>query len=135
MKPATAGLSPEETEARMLERFEEGAKICRRIEEQLRSRPVPEMESVIRLHRVLVLKLSVEAEGAPELFQLVNTLMQPLLSWERLAETRKTRELAEQKYQDHRAEEKAEEEKANRGPNQGLSPETLETIERELNLF
>ena len=85
--------------------------------------------------RVLALKLSAEAQAAPELLGLVNTLMKPLIDWARLEETRKYRELAEQKYRDAVASQHAAKAKEERGPDQALRPETLERIERELKLF
>ena len=128
-------LSPEEVQSRLLDRMAQGAKLCRQVEALLRREPGPELETILALHRVLVLKLSAESQGAPELLALANTLMKPLMDWARLEESRKERELAEQKHRDQMAAQKAEKEKEQPGPCQALRPETLEKIERELRLL
>jgi hypothetical protein len=123
---------PEELQERLLEQIAEGGKLCQEIESQLRQHPSPELETIIKLHRVLVLSLSAEAQAMPERFHLVSALMRPVMEWARLEEKRKVRELAEQKYRDEAAAQKAKEDS---GPGSSLTPETLEKIERELNLF
>ena len=66
-----------------------------------------ELETLIKLHRVLVLKLSLEADGAPELLKLAKDLMKPVMDWARLQEKRKDRALAEQKHRDQLEAQKA----------------------------
>lgn len=85
-----------------------------------------QLETLIKLHRVLVLKLSLEADARPELLKLAKDLMKPVLDWARLHEKRQDRALAEQERRDQ-----AQRETEDRG----LRPETLAKIERELNLF
>lgn len=131
-QPLVEDLSPEEAQARLLDRMTHAAKLCHEVEALLRKEPGPELETIIQLHRVLVLKLSAEAQGAPELLKLVNILMKPLMDWARLEESRKERELAEKKYADELETQKTAEE---RGPGQALRPVTLEKIEHELHLF
>jgi hypothetical protein len=123
---------PEELQERLLEQIAEGGKLCQEIESRLRQHHSPELETIIKLHRVLVLSLSAEAQAMPERFHLVSSLMRPVMEWARLEEKRKVRELAEQKYRDEAAAQKAKEE---RGPGSSLTPETLEKIEHALNLF
>ena len=112
-----------------------GAELCDQVQTLLRNKPGPELETIIQLHRVLVLKLSAEAQGAPELLKLVNILMKPLLDWARLEESRKERELAEKKYRDQLEAQQAGKQEEQRDPDQPLRPATLEKIERELHLF
>ncbi len=119
----------------LLEQIAQGATVCREIESQLRKHSAPELETIIKLHRVLVLKLSAESRAAPELLHLVATLMKPVMDWARLEEKRKDRELAWQKYRDQLAAQQAAKAKENREPAGALRPETLEKIEHELNLF
>jgi DNA-binding Xre family transcriptional regulator len=126
---------PRETPEEMLERLAQAAKLCREIQAMLRKEPGPELETIIQLHRLLVLKISTEAQGSPELLRVANLLMKPLMDWARLEETRKVRELAEQKYRDQAALEQAALEKNKAGKDQALRPETLEKIEHELRLF
>ncbi len=128
-------LSPEEQQKRLLDRLAQGAALCKEVEASLKNEPSPEMETILRLHRILVLKLSAEAQGAPELLRLANVLMKPLLEWARLEESRKGRELAEQKYRDEKQARQAEKEKQQPVGERALKPDTLEKIERELRLF
>jgi hypothetical protein len=126
-QPEAEGL--EVSSARLLEQIAAGAKICAEVERQLAKHPAPGLETLIKLHRAKVLKLSLEAEAAPDLFKLVCALMRPVMEWARLEEKRKERELAEQKYRDQ----KAVLEKEQGGD--ALKPQTLARIERELKLM
>ena len=122
---------------KLLNQISRGAALCREIERSLAGNPAPELETLIKLFRVIILKLSIEANAAPDLLKLVNDLMKPVLDWARLEEKRKGREFAEHKYQEQSAAQQAAHEKAKNdasGEN-ALSPETLEKIERELKLF
>jgi hypothetical protein len=132
---ALEALSPQEARERLLEQLSQDSGLCQEIQSLLQKHPGPELEAIMQLHRVLVLKLSAEAQAAPELLGLVNTLMKPLIDWARLEETRKQRELAEKKYRDEQASQQAARAREQRGPEQALQPETLKKIERELNLF
>ena len=136
-RPESAGaheLSPAERHEQLLARMNQAARFCQTIREQLRQEPGPELETILQLHRLLVLKLSADAQAAPELLRLVQTLMRPLMDWARLEESRKLRALAEQKYRDSLAAQQAARDKDRQGA-QALRPETLEKIERELKLF
>jgi hypothetical protein len=135
LEELSRGEAHERQQERLLEQIAEGAKLCQEVELQIKNHPVPALDTLIRLHRVLVLKLSLEAQAAPELFQLVSRLMKPVIDWARLEEKQKDRELAEQKYKDQVAAQKAAKEKDPCGRGAALSPETLERIERELHLF
>jgi hypothetical protein len=119
----------------LLDQIAQGAELCRDIERKLAQHPAPELETLIRLHRMLILKLSVEAEGAPAMLKLASDLMKPLLDWARLEEKRREIALAEQKHRDQMEAQRAEREKASGDASKALSTETLEKIERELHLF
>jgi hypothetical protein len=106
----------------LLEQIALGAQQCREVERQLSSCPAPELETIIKLHRVLILKFSAEAKAAPEMLKLVKDLMKPVMDWARLEEKRKDRELARQQHREAPRD-------------NALSAETLEKIEREMNLL
>ena len=129
---ATSKGSPRKLQEQLLAQIAEGAGLCVEVERQLSRNPTPQLETLIKLYRVLVLKICVEAEGAPSLLKLANELMRPVLEWARLEEKRKERELGEQKYRDQV--EKAAREKCD-GAAGALTPETLAKIERELKLL
>jgi hypothetical protein len=124
-----------EAQERLLDQIARGAKTCREMVEALRKCPAPELETIIQLHRVLVLKLSAEAEVVPGALQLVSGLMKPVMDWARLEEKRKERELAEQKLREQAAARLAAKEKSQSGKNPALKPETIEKIEQELGLL
>jgi hypothetical protein len=128
--PVPAGPDAEQlADQRLLERIARGAAICAQVEQQLAQHPAPGLETLIKLYRVMILKLSAQKEVDSDLLKLANDLMKPVLDWARLEEKRKERELAERKYRDRkRAGEKR------KGGN-ALRPETLAKIERELKLM
>ena len=130
-------LSHHEIKQKLLNQINRGAALCAEVERRLAGNAAPELETLIKLFRVIILKLSVEANVAPDLLKLVNDLIKPVLDWARLEEKRKEREFSEQKYQEQAASQQAargKEQKAGNGEN-ALTPETLEKIERELKLF
>jgi hypothetical protein len=119
----------------LLNQIEAGAKLCRKVEAQLRAHPAPGLETIVQLYRVLVLKLSGDLQAQPETLALINALMKPVLDWERLEEKRKDRELEQQKYRDQQAAREAAQLKQQHGCDGALQDATLNKIERELNLF
>jgi hypothetical protein len=125
--------SSQELQERLLAQIAEGAVLCEEVEQAFGENRTPQLETLVKLYRVLVLKLCVEAQEAPTLLKLANELMRPVLEWARLEEKRKERELAEQKYRDQV--EQAAREKEGAGAAGALTTETLAKIERELNLF
>jgi hypothetical protein len=130
-------LSHREVQQRLLNQINRGAALCAEVERRLAGNPAPELEMLIKLFRVIILKLSVDANLAPDLLKLVNDLIKPVLDWARLEEKRKEREFSERKYHEQAAAQQADrvkEQKAANGEN-ALTPETLEKIERELKLF
>lgn len=126
----TAAL-PEEA---LLERLGRGADYCRKVEEHLAVCAGPELDAIMKLHRLIILKLSTQAEEKPALWEVLKDLMKPVMDWARLQEQRKERELAEKKYHDQAEAAKAEA-AAKDNPDATLKPETLERIELELKLL
>ncbi len=125
----------EHLEAQLLVQIAKAARECQAIEAEFGRNPAPPLETLIKLHRVLVLKLSSQANLAPDLLRLVAQLMKPVLEWARLQEKEKQRELAEQKYRDQVEAQKAARDKELSGEGNALTPGTVAKIERELHLF
>lgn len=121
--PAVA--APAATVASLLERLDRCAAECEQVERVLGGRGVPELETIIKLHRLLILRLSLEAEAAPELFKLIEALMKPVMDWARLEEKRQEREQAELQRRNEQAASGAD----------ALQPATLEKIQQELSLL
>jgi hypothetical protein len=115
----------------MLRQLEQGAKYCQAVERQLAKYTCPELDTIMKLHRVLILRLSTLAEANAPLWDVVKDLMKPVMDWAKIQEQQKEREFTEQKYRDQQA-------KDNTGGGErdsGLSPQTLEKIELELKLL
>jgi hypothetical protein len=119
----------------LLDQIVEAARLCREIEEQLRQCPAPELDTILRLYRMLLLTLSAQVQARPELLQLVNALLKPVMDWARIEEQRLDRELARQKHRDQMALRQENREKARPDSGKALSDSTREIIERELKLF
>jgi hypothetical protein len=71
-------------EDRLLGQIASGARQCREVEAQFAENPAPEFETLIRLHRVLILKLSTQGNAEPEMLELVNQMMKPVVQFARL---------------------------------------------------
>ena len=110
---------------RLLERIGESAALCRQLEARLRRDPAPELETIIKLYRVLVLTLSTELRAAPQLRHLVLALMRPVMEWARLEQKHKSCEAARRAAQPDEPGDRA----------RALRPATLEKIEHDLTLF
>jgi hypothetical protein len=129
-EPSPAPPSPEELQEQLLAQIAYAASHCAEIERVFGKNPPPELETLIKVYRVLILKLSAEAQANPDQLKLAISLMKPVLDWERFEAARKQRERAEEKER--------ETQQAARNREAGedaLRPETLEQIERELSLF
>jgi len=127
----------EQTREQLLDQIAEGARHCQQVEKEFGKNPPPELETLIKLHRLTILQLSAQKNADRETISQISALMRPVMDWARLEEKRKDRELAEQKYRDEVEAQKSEAERKDRETNKegGLSPETLEKIERELKLM
>ncbi len=134
---AKSGTSPEETRQQLQEallaQVSQSGTLCSELERELSRNPPPELETLIALHRVLVLKLSLEANVSPAVFRALGDLMKPVMEWARLQEKRKDRELAERKHRDSVEARKAA--AGERREGDALTPETLQKIQSELKLF
>jgi hypothetical protein len=128
--------SQEALQAQLLARIANGARQCREVEAEFGRNPAPSVETLIKIHRVLVLKLSNQANLDPDALRQVTELMKPVMEFARLEEKRKDRELAERKHQELLAARDAARAKTETAESaHALRQETLEKIEHELNLF
>jgi hypothetical protein len=129
-------LTTELTE-KFLARIAEAGTLCSRVERQLSQTPAPAAKTLIKLHRLLVLKALVQPEEGHKLAKVASDLIKPVLDQAALEERAKTRRLAEKKYRDLVAAQKASLEKAvdDAKCGGGLPSETVEMIERELKLL
>ena len=127
----------QECQEKFLDRITRGAQTMRTIEESFRDNPDPHIEALLRNFRLIIAELTVQGDIDPEKIKLIPVLMSPVMEYARLTEKRREIELAENKYRDHVAAQKAalEREIGAAKVAGGLTPETLEKIERELKLL
>lgn len=71
-------------EERLLKQIASGARQCKEIAAEFAENPAPEFDTLIRLHRVLILKLSTQGNTDPEMLELVNRMMKPVVQFARL---------------------------------------------------
>jgi DNA-binding phage protein len=126
-------------QSRLLDKIASGAQQAREVEKQFGDNPPPELDTLIKLHRVLILQLSTQAQADPRLITLVNNSMRTVMEW---LSGRTKAELEKEKLglQERRVkllEQKAEafdrvKQAVNSG---GITPETLTKIEQELRLL
>lgn len=128
----------------LLDRITSGASQVREVEERFKDNPAPELETVIKIYRVLILQLSTSGQTDPELLKLANRLTQTIMDFisgqtkarleeQKLAIADRRTKLLEKKADAYdRAQAALTEAKNSKG---GITPETLTRIERELNLL
>jgi hypothetical protein len=139
-EPASAEAEPELTRElieKFLARIGEAGELCSRVERQLSHTPAPGARTLIKLHRLLILKALVQPDENPKLAKLARDLIKPVLDQVAIEERAKTRRVAEKKYRDLVAAQKASLEKlvAEAKCAGGLPAEVVEMIERELKLL
>ena len=122
--------SQKKLQEQLLAQIAYAASHCAEIERAFGDNPPPELDTLIKVYRVLILKLSAEAQANPDQLKLAISLMKPVLDWERFEDARNERERAEQ------TERETQQAARNREAGEdALRPETLEQIERELSLL
>jgi hypothetical protein len=120
-------------EEQLLNQIESAGDECARLENAFREHPAPAIDTLLKVYRVLVLKLNNQANASPALLQLAANLLKPLLEWSWL--DLKKEENADAKLErrnELELKKAAEQRDASRD---GLKPETLAQIERELKLL
>ena len=65
---------------KLLGRITSGARQCREVEAEFAKHPAPELETLIKLHRVLILQLSTEGNANPEFLKLSDQLTNTVLN-------------------------------------------------------
>lgn len=125
---------------RLLARIASGAEQVRQVEKQFGKNPPPELETLIKLQRVLILNLSTQANADPDLMKLVSQSFGSVMDAERLRikrgeldlNTRKVRLMEKKAEAYDRAQAALNAAKSSKG---GITKETLQRIEQELNLL
>jgi hypothetical protein len=143
----------QQCQEQLLHDISSGAQQCEQVEKEFAEAAAPNVETLLKLQRVLILQLSTQASADPQLIKLVNQSMRPVLehaqqqSHEKLIERREQSREKLVAIQDRRAvvleekfrlvkEEQARLEAERSTPEEpgGLSPENIKKIRESLNL-
>ena len=93
----------EQLQVKLLGQIASGAQQCRAVEKQFGSNPAPELETLIKLHRVLILQLSTQGNANPEFLKLADQLMRTAMEFvsgqTKAAHKERELNLAETKFQ------------------------------------
>jgi hypothetical protein len=83
---------------RLLNQIASGSQHLQKVEATLAKNPAPELETLIKLHRVLIMKLSTMANVDAELFEIVSSAMKPVMKFAELQEKKASREFDKEKF-------------------------------------
>lgn len=121
----------------LIKQITSGANQCREVRAAFGEHPAPELETIIKLHRVLAMQFATKANVDPKMMEQAERATKMALEFAKLEEKRAERELATQKYRDQVAERKRviEAELGKAKTSGGITPETLSKIEAELQLL
>src|SRR5947199_8291504 len=81
----------QQTREQLLNQIAEGARHCEEVEKEFGTNPPPELETLIKLHRLTILQLSSQNNVNRETVSLVTAPMRPAMDWARLDEKRNER--------------------------------------------
>ncbi len=84
---------------KLLARIATGAEQCAAVEKQFGSNPAPELETLIKLQRVLILNLSTQANADPAMLELIGNSFRAVLESEKLKLKREELGLAKDRFQ------------------------------------
>jgi DNA-binding phage protein len=125
----------ESAQERMLGQIANGSRVCAEVEKSFKRNAAPELETLIKLHRVLILKLSTQAAVEPALLELVSGAMRPVMDFAKLEAKARDQKLDERKVVLLEKKSAAFDQVKQAVNSGGLTPETLRKIERELKLL
>lgn len=89
---------------RVLARITAGAEQSRQIEKQFSKDAPPEVDTIIKLLRVLIMQLSVQATAQPDLLDVVNPIMRSVLNFEKVKQKDRELTLDREKFEVETAE-------------------------------
>lgn len=86
-------------EEKLLQSIATGASLCRKLDAEMGANPPPELDTIMRLNRVLIMSLSTTGQANPEHLEMADRMTRTVLDHART--TMKARELtlAENKFQ------------------------------------
>ena len=87
-------------EDKLIAQIATGAGTVKKVTRELEENPAPELETLIKLLRVLIMKFSAQANVEPAMIETLGMLLKPVLSWAKLQEHREDRAFELTKYAD-----------------------------------
>jgi hypothetical protein len=84
---------------KLLGQIASGAKQCQEVEKEFGEHPAPELETLIKLQRVILLNLSTQANANPEMLELIGNSFKAVLTAEKLKLQREVLTLDRDKFQ------------------------------------
>lgn len=84
---------------RLLGQIATGSRAHQEIEKQFSKNAAPELETLIKLHRVLIMQLSTQAAADPALLEMVSNAMKPVMDFAKLNLKRDELTLAKDKFE------------------------------------
>ena len=84
---------------KLLAQITSGARQCREVEAEFAKNPAPELETLIKLQRVILLNLSTQANADPGLLELIGNSFKAVMDSEKLKLKREELSLAKDKFQ------------------------------------
>ena len=93
----------EQLQDRLIARIASGSAQCQEVQKQFGQNPPPDLETLIKLHRVLILQLSTQGNADPEFLKLADQLMRTAMEFvsgqTKAAHKERELKLAEEKFQ------------------------------------
>lgn len=83
----------------LLAQIASGARQCAEVEKSFGKNPAPELETLIKLQRVILLNLSTQASANPEMLELIGNSFKAVMDSEKLKLKREEITLAKDKFQ------------------------------------
>lgn len=71
-------------QSRLLTQITTGSRACKEVEAQFSKTDAPALESLVKLHRVLIMQLATQASADPANIELITSAMKPLLEFAKL---------------------------------------------------
>lgn len=86
-------------QAKLLHQISSGARQCREVEKQFATSPAPELETLIKLQRVILLTLSTQAGTDPSALELIGNSFKAVMDSEKLKLKREELALARNRFE------------------------------------
>ena len=83
----------------LLSQIATGSRTCQAVEKEFGRNPAPELEVLIKLHRVLFMNLAAHGQTDPQAVANLSALMKSAMEWAKLQEKQKDRKLDERRLE------------------------------------